>query len=453
MPDSKLDHPVQAGGTYDVTAIRLNDDGDGVATVNGFTVFVPYLLPGERATVRITDRQRRFARALLLERHSTSPDRQDAPCPVFGECGGCQVQHLTYEGQLEWKTSRIARVAKQVGLDADKVVRPIIGSDEPFRYRNQVQMPFRYNSDEKSVEMGFYGAATHDLIPTDSCHLQSETMQETLNEARKFLEGVGPDIASLVHHVIVRESAANGEQVVVFAVFRKPEALRAALKTFDAPRAVTTAVTVQPKLGGPVWGRTVETMKGSGTLIEEISGIPFRVSPRSFLQVQTGMAERMYETVREYAALKSDDTVIDAYCGIGTMTLMLAKESGRAVGIEEIASAVSDARVNRDDNGIENAEFIAGRVEEWMPKWVEDGGHADVVVFDPPRKGIDAAALSAVIEAKPRRIVYASCNPATLQRDLKGLLAGGYKVEAMQPFDMFPQTSHVECVVSTYLAD
>jgi 23S rRNA (uracil1939-C5)-methyltransferase len=309
-----------------------------------------------------------------------------------------------------------------------------------------VQMPFRRNEDG-TVDMGFYGAQTHDMVPTDSCHLLSEAMQHTLNEARRFLETAGESVASAVHHVIVRESASTDEQLVVFAVLAMSNGLRDALGAFDAPRVTTICVTVQPKIGGPVWGPRVEVIKGSGMFDERIGDINFHVSPRSFLQVQTGLAHKMYKTVIEFADLMSEDTVVDAYCGIGTMTLMLAKRAGHAIGVEEISVAVADARLNADENRISNAEFVAGKVEEWLPKWVEGGGWADVIVFDPPRKGIDPAAISSVIEADVPRIVYASCNPATLQRDLKLLIAGGYEVVQMQPFDMFPQTSHVECCV------
>lgn len=445
MSGSNDSHPLEQGGTYDVTALRLNDDGDGVATVHGMTVFVPFLLPGERGRIRVTERQRRFARATLVERFDASPDRQDAPCPVFGECGGCQVQHLTYDAQLSWKTSRIKRLASQLGLDADAIVRDIIASPKEFRYRNQVQMPVRFDQEKQEVRMGFYGFASHQMIETDSCHLQSEAMQDTLNRARRFLREAGGEVASLVHHVIVRESQTTSDQLVVFAVTQSSGRIRRALSAFQAPSVTSVCLTVQPKVVGPVWGRKLETLYGPGTLTESIAGMSFAISPRSFLQIQTPIAQAMYETVLAYADLKQDDAVLDAYCGIGTLTMLLAKHAGRAIGVEEVEASVEDARLNQAQFGVDNAEFVAGRVETWLPSWVQEGGHADVVVFDPPRKGIDPAAIAAVLEAAPRRVVYASCNPATLQRDLKLLIAGGYRVEAMQPLDMFPQTAHVEC--------
>ncbi|GEO27534.1 23S rRNA (uracil-C(5))-methyltransferase RlmCD [Alicyclobacillus acidoterrestris] len=446
MADVKDSHPLEQGGTYEVTALRLNDDGEGVTTINGMTVFVPFLLPGERGNVRVVERQRRFARATLLDRYDTSPDRQDAPCPVFGACGGCQAQHLRYDAQLTWKENRVKRVAQQLGLDADAIVRDIVPSPDAFRYRNQVQMPMRFDADKKQVRMGYYGFASHQMIETDSCHLQSEAMQDTLNRARVFLTDRGADLAGLVHHVIVRESQTTGEQLVVFVVRHSRGHVRRALAEFEAPHVTSVCLTAQPKAVGPVWGRKLETLYGPGTLKETIAGLSFAVSPRSFLQIQAPVAEKMYQTVVDYADLRSTDVVIDAYCGIGTLTLLLAGRAGQAIGVEEVEASVEDAQINGEDLGVDNAEFHVGRVEDWLPKWVEDGNRADVVVFDPPRKGIDAAAIQAVLKTGPRRIVYASCNPATLQRDLKLFLAGGYRVEVMQPLDMFPQTAHLECV-------
>lgn len=319
-------------------------------------------------------------------------------------------------------------------------MRPIIGSTREFRYRNQVQMPVRYNEDESRVEMGFFGHGTHDMVPTDSCHLLSEPMQETLDRARKFLTSLGRDTAAAVHHVIVRESQANGEQLVVFAAIHNDESLRRALARFHAKQVKTVAFTEQDRVDGPVWGHKVDVLKGDGQLMEEIGGIQFRVSPRSFLQVQTDMASRLYDIVLDYAQIRPEDTVVDAYCGIGTMTLMLAQGAKRAIGIEEIASAVDDAKANAVRNRVTNAEFHRGRVEAWLPQWVQSGARPSTIVFDPPRKGIDGPALRAAIQAKIPRIVYASCNPATLRRDLQILLTNGYEIAAIQPMDMFPQT-------------
>ncbi|GMA57982.1 23S rRNA m(5)U-1939 methyltransferase [Alicyclobacillus sacchari] len=447
MANVEQQKPILVGEEYDVTAIRLNDNGDGVAICNGMTVFIPFLLVGEDARIRIESVEKRFARGHVVERRTVSAERQDAPCPVFGECGGCQVQHMRYEAQTAWKEGRIRRIAERLGLDADKVVRPIIGSDTPFRYRNQVQMPVRYNANEKRFEMGFFAPETHSMAVTDSCHLISEAMQGTLVRACRFLTSIG-QAAVDVHHIVLRESATSGEQMIVFCTAHDADDVAKSLARFHAPSVKTVAITVQPRPTGPIWGRAVDVRKGDGYLIERMGSWRFRVSPRSFLQVQTDMANRMYRTVLQQAQVSPEDVVIDAYCGIGTLTLLLAENARRAIGVEEIGQAIEDAKENARLNRIESAEFHVARVEQWLPKWIQSGGKVDVIVFDPPRKGIDRAALDAAIAAQVQRMVYVSCNPATLQRDLATLLEAGYHVEEMQPFDMFPQTEHVECCVS-----
>lgn len=438
--------PVAAGEEYEVEAIRQNDDGDGVAAIGGMTVFIPFLLPGERARVRIEQVEKRFARARVLTRANDAPDRADPQCPVFGACGGCQVQHMAYAAQSAWKEARIRRMAKRLGVDADRV-RPMEHSPTPYRYRNQVQMPVRWNASTKRVEMGFFALGSHEMAVTETCLLVPEAMDEVLRRARWFLTSLGPT-AGFVHHVIVRRSSATGEMAVVFAVSDGDPRLLRTVGRFHAPGVVTVAATVQPRAHGPVWGKAVEVLKGQSHLEENICGRRLRLSPRSFLQVQTHMAERMYDHVLRAADIRTTDVVIDAYCGIGAMTLLLAERAARAVGVDEVEDAIADARANAKLNRVRNAEFVVDRVERWLPRFVEQGNRADVLVFDPPRKGVDRPAIEAAAEANVERLVYVSCNPATLERDLRLLMARGYVVTEMQPFDMFPQTSHLECVVA-----
>lgn len=447
MATKNVTPPIDVHDTYELTVDRLNDDGDGVGKIEGFTVFVPFLLPGEQANVRIMDVQKRFARARIIERLTTSKHRQDAPCPVFGKCGGCQVQHVDYPSQLEWKTDRMKRVAFNLGLDTDAVVKDIIPSDTPWRYRNQVQIPVAFDEESGTVDMGFFGLQSHEMVPTDSCHLQTEAMQQTLDKARKFLTSLGEKKASKVHHLIVRESNTTNDQLIVFAVTEDDDDLMQSLRRFHAPQVKSVALTIQPRVGGPVWGKQVTLLKGAEVMEDSVSQLKFRLSARSFQQVNPHVAEHLYKTVLEYAQLSEGDAVMDAYSGIGTMTLMLAAHAKRVVGIEDVEMSVEDARANAERNGMDNVKFHRGRVERWLPHFVASGGKIDVAVFDPPRKGIDAAAIDAVTKAAPERIVYASCNPATLQRDLQRFIAAGYRVEAMQPLDMFPQTSHVECAI------
>lgn len=438
--------PIAAGEEYEVEAIRQNDDGDGVATVNGMTVFIPFLLPGERARVRIEKVEKRFARARVRMRENDAPDRVEPRCPVFGMCGGCQVQHMAYEAQAAWKEARIRRMAERLELDVG-VVQPMEASPTPYRYRNQVQMPVRWNEARQAVEMGFFAIGSHDMAITETCLLIPQAMDDVLRRARWFLTSLG-STAQFVHHVIVRQSGATGEMAVVFAVSVDDPRIKRSVGRFHAPGVVTVAATVQPRAHGPVWGKDVEVLKGQSHLEENICGRRLRLSPRSFLQVQTGMAERMYQHVVRAADIRETDVVIDAYCGIGAMTLLLAERAAKAVGVEEVEDAIADARANAKLNRVQNVDFVVDRVERWLPRWVEEGNRADVLVFDPPRKGVDKAAIDAAADAEVDRLVYVSCNPATLERDLRLLMARGFYVTDIRPFDMFPQTSHVECVVA-----
>lgn len=438
--------PVAAGEEYEVEAIRQNDDGDGVAAIGGMTVFIPFLLPGERARVRIEKVEKRFARARLLARANEAPDRVEPRCPVFAVCGGCQVQHMAYAAQAAWKEARIRRMAERLGLDAS-IVRPIEISRTPYRYRNQVQMPVRWNAAAQRVEMGFFALGSHDMAVTETCLLVPEAMDDVLRRARWFLTSLG-STAQFVHHVIVRQSRVTGEMAVVFAVAVDDPRVKRSVGRFHAPQVAQVAVTVQPRAHGPVWGNAVEVFKGRTHLEEIMCGLRVRWSPRSFLQVQTDMAERMYEHVVRAAEVRETDVVIDAYCGIGVITLLLAERAARAVGVEEVEDAITDARANAKLNRLRNTEFVVDRVERWLPRFVEEGNRADVLVFDPPRKGVDRAAIEAAAEANVERLVYVSCNPATLERDLRLLMTRGFYVADIQPFDMFPQTSHVECVVA-----
>ncbi|MDI9260095.1 23S rRNA (uracil(1939)-C(5))-methyltransferase RlmD [Alicyclobacillus sendaiensis] len=438
--------PVAVGEEYEVEALRQNDDGDGVAQIRGMTVFIPFLLPGERARVRVERVEKRFARARVLERANDALDRVEPQCPVFARCGGCQVQHMAYAAQLAWKEARIRRMAERLGLDAS-VVRPIEAARTPYRYRNQVQMPVRWNEATQRAEMGFFAFGSHEMAVTETCLLVSEAMDDVLRRARWFLTSLGPT-ATFAHHVIVRQSRATGDMAVVFALTADDPSLKRSVGRFHAPQVAQVAVTVQPRAHGPVWGAAVEVCKGATHLEERVGGLRLRLSPRAFFQVQSDMAERMYAHVVRAAEVRETDVVIDAYCGIGAMTLLMANRAARAVGVDEVEDAIQDARANAKLNRVGNAEFAVDRVERWLPRFVQAGNRADVLVFDPPRKGVDRAVIEAAAEANVERLVYVSCNPATLERDLRLLMARGFYVAEMQPFDMFPQTSHVECVVA-----
>ncbi|GGI99819.1 putative RNA methyltransferase [Alicyclobacillus cellulosilyticus] len=473
---------MRAGERHLATAVRLNDDGEGIAYIDGLTVFVPGLLPGEQAWVEVTQVARRYGRARLVsapEPVPTTAARQDAAegaqyegrrgpaaatvatdgngyamadtgrvlpkCAVFGACGGCQLQHLAYPRQLEHKRRVVEAALRRIGRLADVPVAPVLGMDNPWRYRNQIQVPLRWTDPPGRLTAGFFAMGSHELVPTEACHLASAAMEQTVRAVVRVLaDALGPAAAD-VHHLIVRESYTTGEQMVVLVAARQDLDLRQVVDDLLAlPRVVSVCRTVQPYRTGPVWGPTVEVLGGKAALTERIEGLEFLISPRSFFQVNTAQARVLYAQVVQAAALQPTDVVLDAYCGTGTIALVLARQARKVVGVEQVPAAVADARRNAAHNGIAHAVFLTGAVERILPRLCTQE-HFDVVVLDPPRKGCAPQVLAAVVAARPRRIIYVSCNPATLARDLRVLADGGFVVRRVQPVDMFPQTSHIEC--------
>ncbi len=452
---------VRVGDTYNVNAIRLNDDGDGVVIVDGFTVFIPNFLVSESATIAIDSVHRRFARGRIIKRDNDSANRVTPPCPVFGICGGCQLQHLDYSAGLLHKEQMVAHALRQLPQSEPPIILPMIGMNYPYRYRNQVQVPVEWDDTTGRLRYGFFARDSHTIVETPTCHLETLTMEQTVSAIVDSLAALGGEIGKLVHHIIVRESYTSKEQMVILSVERDHSLLSRHLATFrqihnaqsQSVPIIGVGLTEQPNSSGPVWGQRVKMVDGGDTIRESILNVEFLISPRSFFQVNTEQAVRLYETVRCFADLHPTDRVLDAYCGIGSIALVLARSAGSVSGIETISAAVDDAKKNAVHNHIENAQFHLGEVEKVLPRLLEKGQGFDVIVLDPPRKGVHPDVIRAVLNAKAQRLIYVSCNPATLGRDAALLVAGGYRVDRVQPVDMFPQTSHVECVVSTHRVD
>jgi len=442
------------GQVTQVTAVRLNDDGDGVCQVAGMTVFVPHLLPGETATATITELHRRFARASIVTRANEAEMRVQPVCAVHGDCGGCQLQHVQYAEQLAHKQAMVAHALRRLPQATPVEVRPTLGMAHPYRYRNQVQVPVAWDEAAQHLRYGFYAPTSHRIVETSVCHLEPEAMERTVVEVMRRLEPTR--LVHYVHHVIVRRSHTNGEQMVILSVDHDYPAAGQAIETLLAgiPSVVSIAITIHQQYSSPVWGEETVVLAGAAHLRERFMEIDFLVSPRSFFQVNTEQAAQLCAEVARMAALSGAPTVLDAYCGAGTLSLPLARSiastGGRVIGIDSVEPAIADARANATYNAIANASFEVGLVEDVLPKMVQRGQVFDVVVLDPPRKGCHPRVLEAVLQARPQRIVYVSCNHVTLGRDLQLLVAGGYVAQTAQPVDMFPQTGHVECVVATH---
>jgi 23S rRNA (uracil1939-C5)-methyltransferase len=461
--------PVARNDVIEFSIIGLAHEGEGVGRHEGFALFIPGALPGERVRARVSEVKKQFGRADLLDVLEASPDRVAAPCAIYSQCGGCQLQHFRYDAQLRWKrqlvVDALTRIGKlQVadeGLSAQGViVHPVIGMDEPWRYRNKAQVPIGFNIEEGGLVGGFYAQGSHRIIEMGACLIQHEKNDDAVLKVKAVARELGIEAydenshTGWLRHVVVKMSFATGNMMVVLvATSREPEE-GAGLEAFveriraELPHAVSVCLNVNPEETSAVFGRETVTVAGTDVIFDEIGGIRFAISARSFYQVNPAQTEALYRKALEYAALTGSETVIDAYCGIGTISLFLARSARQVYGVELIPDAVEDARANARLNDIDNAGFTVGRAEVVLPAWRAEGIDADVIVVDPPRKGCDPALLDTLIAMAPQRIVYVSCNPATLARDLAVLEAGGFRTVEVQPVDMFPHTTHIESVCS-----
>lgn len=447
-----MNTPVQKNDQLTVHIEDLTHDGAGVAKVDGYPLFIAGGLPNETVEVHVLKTLKNYGFAKLKNIVEPSPFRVEAPCPVFYECGGCQLQHMTYEGQLAWKESMVRNVMKRIGK-IDAPVLPVKGMDKPWEYRNKSQIPFDLENGQ--VIAGFYQAKSHRIADTNTCLIQTD-------EADRLLRAVKENALKLdlipyneetkkgqLRHLVVRTGRATGEVMVVFvtkhAKLSKQDAIIEFIREVE-PNVKSIVHNVNNRNTNVIFGNETNVIWGKPVIEDLIGDVRFEISARSFYQVNPEQTEVLYKQALDYAQLAGEETVIDAYCGIGTISLFLAQKAKQVLGVEIVPQAIEDAKRNAELNGFTNTYFEAGPAEEVIPKWYKEGKQADVLVVDPPRKGCDEALLTTIIEQRPKRVVYVSCNPATLARDLRILEDGGYKTQEIQPVDMFPQSTHVECV-------
>jgi 23S rRNA (uracil1939-C5)-methyltransferase len=441
--------------TVDVTDLAFG--GEGVARAGGYVVFVPGGVPGDRLDVRLTQVRPRFARGQIERVDRPSDLRTDPPCPYVGQCGGCRLQHVRYEAQLRFKERQVADCLSRLGgLGRAEAMplRPIIGAPEIFGYRNK--MEFTFAEGPAGPIVGLHEAERYDaILDIERCLLQSEPMNAILREVRAFMRERGASVYrqasedGLLRFLVLREGRATGEVMVNLVTASPDVATARALADHlrGRCREVTSVVlNVNPKKAAVAVGVEEHPIVGNDTIRERLGGIEFSISANSFFQTNTGQAERLFAIVAEYAALTGREVVFDLYSGTGAISLLLAREARAVYGIELVPAAIEDATRNARANGITNCAFLPGEVRHVLPELLRQGIRAEVVVADPPRAGFHPKALRAVLALAPGRIVYVSCNPATLARDLATLRAGGYRLTAVQPLDMFPHTPHIEVV-------
>lgn len=446
---------VRRGDRLSLTVDDLAFGGEGVGRADGYVVFVPGGVPGDRLRVRLTEARARFARGVIEAVEAPSPDRVAAPCPYAGRCGGCRLQHVAYPAQLRFKEKQVADALARIGGLAGVPLRPILPAPELFAYRNKMEFTIAAGEGPAPL-VGLHVAERYDqVLDVERCLIQSDAMNALLAEARAFVAGAGLPVydqasgEGLLRFLVLREGVGTGERMVnVVTAAPAVSELQPLAERVRARRPDTTSVVlnVNPRKASVAVGVEEHLLAGRDHIRESLGGLTFQVSAASFFQTNTRQAERLVALVLEAAGLEGDETVIDLYAGTGALSLLLARRCRRVYAVELAESAVADARRNAALNGVETCTFVAGEVRHVLPDLIARGVAADVVVADPPRAGFHPRALAALAALRPRRIVYVSCNPATLARDLGQLAPAGYAVAWVQPVDMFPHTPHIEAV-------
>lgn len=437
---------------YEAVITDYTAEGQGVAHVEGCAVFIPNAIRGEKVLVRIEKAQKTWAAGKITELLEKSPHRVNRECPVAKLCGGCDFWHMDYEEETALKADRVKACLNRLGGEALEEL-PILSAPTCHGYRNKAQYPV--SAKKGRAYAGFFRAGTHDVVENKRCPILPEetdaVKDAVMDYVNQFRVTVYDEEAhkGLLRHIYVRRGAVS-KQVLVCLVINgeklpKPEELLKRLKKI--PGFTTLVLSVNTKKGNAVLGDKFITLHGPGYIEDTLCGLTFRLSPRSFYQVNHHQAQRLYEAAISQAEITKEDTVLDLYCGVGTITLAMASAAGKVIGVEVIPQAVEDAKDNAKRNGIENAEFFCGDAGQAALELERQGVKADVVIVDPPRKGLNADTIEALARFAPRRIVYVSCDPATLGRDIALLKERGYRVKNAMAADLFPRCAHVESIV------
>ena len=437
---------------YDAEICDYTAEGQGVAKIDGCTVFIPNAIVGERCTVRIEKVGKTWASGKIAELLDRSLHRVNRECPVAKLCGGCDFWHIDYEEECRLKADRVCQALNRLGGEALKSV-PILAAPECQGYRNKAQYPVA--SQKGRVYAGFFRAGTHRVVENERCRILPEETDRVkkivIDYVNHYRISAYDEAAhkGLLRHIYVRRGAVSGQVLVCLVVNGRklpcPEDLVARLQ--QVPGFTTLVLSVNTKPGNTVLGEEFITLFGPGYIEDTLCGLHFRLSPRSFYQVNHHQAQRLYESAIAQAEISKNDLVLDLYCGVGTITLAMAKAAGKVIGVEVIPQAVQDAKENAARNGVENAEFLCADAGKAALELSCRGIHPDVVVVDPPRKGLNADTIEALGKMSPRRIVYISCDPATLARDVKLLKQRGYRMKNALAADLFPRCAHVESIV------
>ncbi len=449
---------VEKNKEYIFDIISQGYEGEGIAKIdNKYPIFIEGALKGEKVKVRIVKVNKNFAYGKLMEVLEASEERVNPPCAIYKRCGGCKLQHASYKAQLDFKWDRVKDCVSKIGKLDPSIVKYPLGMENPWRYRNKVQLPIGLINGE--VKIGFFAPRSHDIIDMESCLIQDEIGDKVVKLTREWIEkfNIRPynvdgeyDEKGIVRHIMIRRGFTTNEVMVVLVTNgeklpHKEEFVDLMVKNIPGIKSVIQ--NINSKKTNVILGLESKTLWGEDTISDYIGDFRFNISPLSFFQVNPTQTEVLYGKALEYANLTGNEEVFDAYCGTGTITLFLSQKAKKVYGVEIIPQAIDNAWINAKENKVENVEFFVGESEVVIPDLINKGVKADVVVVDPPRKGCDKKLLDAITNIDAKKIVYVSCDPSTLGRDLAILEENGYKTLEVQPVDMFPNTAHVEAVV------
>ena len=446
---------LEKNNQVEITIEDIGSDGEGIGKYEGYALFVKDTAIGDRVLVQITKAGKTYGYARPVKLIKASPYRVEPRCPIAARCGGCQLQHIAYERQLEYKENKVRNCLTRIGGFEQFNMEPICGMSNPYYYRNKSQFPVGRDKDGRLV-IGFYAGRTHSIIDTQHCYIGAEVNVKIIAFLRSFIEKykIEPYDESthkgLIRHIITKVGYNSGEIMVCLVINdrilpHKQELIEGLLKLKGMK---SICLNVNTEKTNVILGEDIIPIWGEPYITDQIGSVSYRISPLSFYQVNPVQTEKLYNIALEYADLHGDEVVWDLYCGIGTISLYMAAKAKAVYGVEIVPQAIEDAKSNALINGISNAEFFAGAAEDVLPrKYREDKIHADVIVVDPPRKGCEQSLLDTIISMAPKRVVYVSCDPATLARDLKYLCERGFKLDKLRAVDQFAHSVHVETVV------
>jgi 23S rRNA (uracil1939-C5)-methyltransferase len=470
MKNKIEEHVVNKNDMVELTIDDIGSEGEGIGHIEGYTLFVKDAVVGDKITAKVIKTKKAYGYARLEEIITPSPHRVTPRCSIASKCGGCQIQHLDYKKQLEYKDNKVRNCLERIGgfRGIESKMEPIISMEEPYYYRNKAQFPVGKNKEGQLIT-GFYASRTHSIIDTSHCYIQAEINEELLDIVKTFLVEykIEPyneeNHKGLIRHILTRVGFVTGEIMVSLIINGNDLPLKDILveRLVNVKRTMVNAdgqevelkmtsisLNVNKEKTNVILGSKVITLWGQDYITDYIGDVKYQISPLSFYQVNPVQTKKLYDKALEYAGLTGGETVFDLYCGIGTISLFLAKKAKKVLGVEIVKEAIEDAKVNAKINAITNTEFVVGAAEDVIPeKYEKENLKADVIVVDPPRKGCEESLLDTMVKIGPKRIVYVSCDPGTLARDLKYLVEKGYEVEKVCPVDMFAHTGHVETVV------